>query len=248
MALPSSGQLAISQISDEFGGGSRSNVSLRSLSSTAGLSVPDGFNEFYGLSAYTPPSYVSGASSISGSGTQASPYTVSMTSWGLSPESLNVDCNYFYEGSYAQIEYLRNNFPSAYPTFKNNHIGQQRMYMTITTATHSPNCNEYNVGLIAWSGSNAPTRVDNGSSSVSFTNSGATSGWTQVKNFTQNLAWQFNGTSTSHQFNLYGYQSTFWKIVEYYDCEFQSEWTTTTYCSTAPYVSNVTFTIWFQAI
>ena len=76
MALPSSGQLTIAQISDEFGGGSRSNVSLRSLSSAAGLSTPDGFNEFYGLSAFTPPQYVSGAQSISGSGTASSPYIV----------------------------------------------------------------------------------------------------------------------------------------------------------------------------
>ena len=50
MALPSSGQLALSQISDEFGGGSRTNVSLRALSSAAGLTAPDGVSEFYGLS------------------------------------------------------------------------------------------------------------------------------------------------------------------------------------------------------
>lgn len=80
MALPSSGQLALSQISDEFGGGSRSNVSLRSLSSAAGLSTPDGFNEFYGLSAYTPPSFdrFSGSSgTVTGSGVPSDPYVVS---------------------------------------------------------------------------------------------------------------------------------------------------------------------------
>lgn len=54
MAIPGSGQLALSTIRDEFGAGTTSNVSLRTLSAAAGLSVPDGFNEFYGLSAYTP--------------------------------------------------------------------------------------------------------------------------------------------------------------------------------------------------
>lgn len=81
MALPSSGQITLAQMSDEFGGGSRSNVSLRTLSAAAGLSVPDGFNEMYGLSAYTPPSYVSGASSITGAGTAANPYYITLNSF-----------------------------------------------------------------------------------------------------------------------------------------------------------------------
>lgn len=74
MPIVSSGQLSLSAIRDEFGVGTTSNVSLRTLSAAAGLSVPDGLNEFYGLSAFTPPSYTSGAGSISGSGTTASPY------------------------------------------------------------------------------------------------------------------------------------------------------------------------------
>jgi hypothetical protein len=54
MALPTSGQLALSAIRDEFAEGTTSNVSLRTLASNAGLSVPDGFNEFYGLSNTLP--------------------------------------------------------------------------------------------------------------------------------------------------------------------------------------------------
>lgn len=75
MALPTSGQLTLAQIRDEFGAGTTSNVSLRTLSSAAGLSVPDGLNEFYGLSAFTyptPTGYNQGFQG--GSGTAASPY------------------------------------------------------------------------------------------------------------------------------------------------------------------------------
>jgi hypothetical protein len=49
MALPSSGQLSFSAIAGELGV-SLSNVSLRSMSSTAGKSTPDAVSEFYGYS------------------------------------------------------------------------------------------------------------------------------------------------------------------------------------------------------
>ena len=52
MALPSSGQLSLEDIRAELGAGT-SNVSLRSLSSTAGFTVPDAISEFYGYSAYS---------------------------------------------------------------------------------------------------------------------------------------------------------------------------------------------------
>lgn len=47
MALPSSGQLSLGDIAGELGV-SLSNVSLRSMSSTAGFSTPDSVSEFYG--------------------------------------------------------------------------------------------------------------------------------------------------------------------------------------------------------
>ena len=50
MALPSSGQLSLNDIRMELGL-SQSNVSLRSMSSTAGFSTPDAVSEFYGYSA-----------------------------------------------------------------------------------------------------------------------------------------------------------------------------------------------------
>jgi hypothetical protein len=54
MPLPSSGPLSFSAIRAEVvPGGTNSNVSLRTLSSTAGFSTPDAVSEFYGYSALT---------------------------------------------------------------------------------------------------------------------------------------------------------------------------------------------------
>lgn len=50
MALQSSGQISLSDIANEQGVG-LSNVSLRSMSNTAGFSIPDAISEFYGYSA-----------------------------------------------------------------------------------------------------------------------------------------------------------------------------------------------------
>jgi hypothetical protein len=52
MALPGSGVLSFSAIAGELGIG-LSNVSLRSMSSTAGKSTPDAVSEFYGYSNLT---------------------------------------------------------------------------------------------------------------------------------------------------------------------------------------------------
>lgn len=52
MALPSSGPLSFSAIAGELGV-SLSNVSLRSMSATAGFSTPDAVSEFYGYSNIT---------------------------------------------------------------------------------------------------------------------------------------------------------------------------------------------------
>ena len=53
MALPSSGEISFSAIATELGV-TLSNVSLQSMSSTAGKSSPDSMSEFYGYSAITP--------------------------------------------------------------------------------------------------------------------------------------------------------------------------------------------------
>ncbi len=54
MALPTSGPLSFSAIRAEvIPGGTNSNVSLRTLSSTAGFSTPDAVSEFYGYGGLT---------------------------------------------------------------------------------------------------------------------------------------------------------------------------------------------------
>ena len=52
MALPSSGQLSLDDIKTELGAAS-TNVSLGSMSDTAGFSEPDAISDFYGYSATT---------------------------------------------------------------------------------------------------------------------------------------------------------------------------------------------------
>lgn len=58
MALPGSGQLSFSAIANELGL-SLSNLSLRSMSSTAGFTTPDAVSEFYGYSNITYTYYAS---------------------------------------------------------------------------------------------------------------------------------------------------------------------------------------------
>lgn len=52
MGLPSSGQLSLNDIKTELGAAS-TNVSLGSMSNTAGFSEPDAISDFYGYSAAT---------------------------------------------------------------------------------------------------------------------------------------------------------------------------------------------------
>lgn len=58
MALVSSGQLSLSDIANEQGV-SLSNVSLGSMSDTAGFSEPDAVSDFYGYSSYSNTHYAS---------------------------------------------------------------------------------------------------------------------------------------------------------------------------------------------
>jgi len=75
MALQTSGAITISDIKGELGNTSNS---LRTLSAAAGFSTPDAMSEFYGYSAFTPPTLTSGPSTgvyaISGTGVVSDPY------------------------------------------------------------------------------------------------------------------------------------------------------------------------------
>lgn len=57
MALPTSGLLKFTDIATELGL-SLSNLSLRSMSNTAGFSIPDAVSEFYGYSNFTYTFYL----------------------------------------------------------------------------------------------------------------------------------------------------------------------------------------------
>lgn len=85
MALQGSGAISISQIRTELGSASNS---LRTLSAAAGKSAPDSMSEFYGYTAYTPPSIVSNtAGSWTGTGTSSDPYIITQTSSAFSIDS-----------------------------------------------------------------------------------------------------------------------------------------------------------------
>ena len=103
MALPSSGQLTLAQIRDEFGAGTTSNVNLRTLSAAAGLSQPDQFSDFYGLSAYTPPTLGSISGSASGSGTAASPWFFTQSSFSVTPGEYCAEWSFAGQRNYINI-------------------------------------------------------------------------------------------------------------------------------------------------
>ena len=62
MPLPESGQLSLNDIRAELGANT-SNVSLGSMSNTAGFEEPDAISDFYGFSAATAPSVSTNAAS-----------------------------------------------------------------------------------------------------------------------------------------------------------------------------------------
>lgn len=80
MALPSSGQLSLSDIANEQDI-ALSNVSLRSMSSTAGFTTPDSVSEFYGYSSYSNTRYYQndGTSDYINCTTSTSPFSINTT-------------------------------------------------------------------------------------------------------------------------------------------------------------------------
>lgn len=134
MALQTSGPISISNIKAELG--STSN-SLRALSAAAGKSTPDAMSEFYGFTAYTPPSLGNWGNTQSGAGTQANPYIITKNNFS------------FYEndepiggcGDYvADIQfYARNRIVEHFSStaFTNQHSGAQRVHATMTNINFS---------------------------------------------------------------------------------------------------------------
>lgn len=87
MALPGSGQLSLNDIRIELGL-SQSNVSLGSMSDTAGFTAPDAISDFYGYSAVSVPTVTSDkmtvtSNSITANGTVTNNGGASITESGF---------------------------------------------------------------------------------------------------------------------------------------------------------------------
>ena len=137
MALPSSGPLSIGAIRTELGSGSGS---LRTLSAAAGKSTPDSMSEFYGYSAFTPPSiaYTGYPYSATGTGTVNDPYIIT-----LSASSMNYVEEYYEEEGFAIYLYETHNSGIGF-SFICQEAGQYRVYADITGGSVSGMSGSYN--------------------------------------------------------------------------------------------------------
>ena len=104
MPVTSSGEIKLrADVNDEINGNDTdSNVSLRSLSSSAGLDQPDALSEFYGYSNVTAPTLT--YNSISSNYTTFTPtYTVN---WGGASGSYQLTCEVYASSSLGGGLYL----------------------------------------------------------------------------------------------------------------------------------------------
>jgi hypothetical protein len=244
MALPTSGQLALSAIRDEFGAGTTSNVNLRTLSAAAGLSVPDGFNEFYGLASYTRPTLGNWGTSQSGAGTQANPYVITSTTW----DNYNYDEPVGSCGEYiADIEFYtryRVSERGRSTAFTNQFSGPQRVHVTMTNITSSNFTCEYNPYF-------ATAVFNMYGSGISLVRGASYPTNTDLKAQVQNITTDFNtsaGTTIGivvgalQPRNELGYQCGYYPDDSYifYD---------STLCGgSTPSISSCTLSIWFEKL
>jgi len=263
MAIPSSGQLALSTIRDEFGPGTTSNVNLRTLSAAAGLSVPDGFNEFYGLSAYTPPSYLSGANSISGAGTASNPYTISPT---MSAAYWAGDAYEYYSytyGRYVTFEFSNCSQPDEqfkafsiqtassiynfnYVKFTNQFSGTQKMYVKFVSSNINFNSSGY-TGFF-WNSSEASFNVNYQNPSGNVWTSTVVNKTDSGSNFTRSVGSQISLFGGFTQWSLEGNGFGSSACDNPYD---ESQWQIYLDVPSANYklsMSNFVIQVWFTPI
>ena len=265
MALQGSGQITLAQIRDEFAAGTTSNVNLRTLSAAAGLSQPDQFSDFYGLSDYTPPSYTSGANSISGQGTAASPYVVSPTfaasSWtGDSCDYFSYTynrCMYIETANCAQPEeefksFFIQNASSVYNSgigglkFSNKFAGPQKANVKFVSANINLNSQGY-TGFF-WSSSDAGFNynVQNPTGNVwtSTVSNTTVSGNNFTRSIDERITFSGGFTQWSLEANAYGSAACA-------DTSNESLWEVYFDVPSANYkisLSNLSMQIWFEPI
>jgi hypothetical protein len=242
MALPTSGQLALSAIRDEFGAGTTSNVSLRTLSAAAGLSVPDGFNEFYGLANYLPPQYISGATSVTGSGTQASPYIVSDSSITNFLDTYYYTCGEFADWGIVEKFYKARTNDII---FKNRTATRQRAHVSVSS--FSSNANNSCLNCTYFGVKNTfmrPFSSDYQSGCDSNNNS-----YNAIINEfinTQVDYWELKDyNNTNSQYSVWFERWEYKESGEDYDCDYVAD-VTTVQCPTNLSGTNFSFSIWFE--
>jgi hypothetical protein len=250
MALQTSGPISISQIKTELG--STSN-SLRALSAAAGKSTPDAMSEFYGYASYTPPSYISGANSVSGTGTQSNPYVISKTSGYTNYSWVQTyQCDELYEGSwYAEEGFFDSFTGNNVIKLRNNQSNAQRMWMTINTFDASPLCSAYNLVEIYWGG----VLINNINNSVFLNQSsnGETLSTTLLKNQVQNVRWDLPANNLNLDLNLHITARSFKDYKDWLpgNCDGEGApfiFDTFGCPQTQTAISNFTMTIWWEPL
>jgi len=196
MALQSSGAISISQIKTELGSSSNS---LRTLSAAAGKSTPDAMSEFYGYASYTPPSYSSGASSISGAGTQASPYVVG-TSWSGAKQDFSTLYDNDYYDYCCRVEIWRGNASMSQINFTNQTSGNQRVHVS-----YSASSNFYSYAGYPFTG----PELDGYYSSCCIYTYGETNA-SYCSNGSQSPSQQLNGQTRTSDFNISVGSNIYW--------------------------------------
>ena len=202
MALQSSGAISISQIKTELGSSSNS---LRTLSAAAGKSTPDSMSEFYGYSAYTPPSLGIWGNSQSGAGTQANPYIITKNNF------LYGDSYYLaYEcGSVPGLEPyefydLYDNTGHAATIFTNQTNVAQKMHVTITSLTGRGTwyCNDMSLIMYFYNGPliSSGQPFSQGTQVIGY--NGATM-FNDLRVNVQNLVYDLNNVTVGRQYGFY---------------------------------------------
>lgn len=238
MALPSSGPLSIGAIRTELGSGSGS---LRTLSAAAGKSTPDSMSEFYGYSAYTPPSLQSWGTSQSGAGTQANPYVITRTSFTKNnPADALGGCGDYIAD--IQFEIISRQVFWNAGIFINQTNVPQRGYVTINTLNTNGQWLEGDqFSEIFWQNG-----ITFGSGAVFETYFGQNSP-TLLRNAWQNRMITLTNTTVGRQFSLQIKSRQIWR-EDGYGCEDWQLYYQSFYNNYDPSITNLTLSVWFEPI
>lgn len=253
MALQTSGAISISQIKTELGSSSNS---LRTLSAAAGKSTPDSMSEFYGYSAYTPPSLGTWGTSQSGAGTQSNPYIITRNSWGTTydePTEMAYDCGTVPGLEPYEFWNLYDVTEKYGAAFTNQTNVAQKMHVTMSTYTSGSYwdgwCNNIYTYMYFLNGPTvaAGQSIPQGTYLLSASGNGM---YTALKNQLQNLVWDLNTVTVGHQYFLYlnANKWTYQIGVACGDGPYGYRYFDDPICGSfyTPGISSVTWSIWFE--